>query len=184
MTVKCPKCKTEYIKGNHVCLDCGSPLIKKEEKREIEYEAAGAEVIKLVSVSSHVEAGLLQGILEGRKIPSYSVDKESGGYMRVYMGYSIFGEDIYVRASDYQAAAACLEEWNSQKETDSSDQEPLTEEFTDGEWEQPEETYLEIEKEAKEFSGSRPFLFRDRRVAAFLFILLLIIGAITLLPNR
>lgn len=161
MTIKHPKCKGEFKKA-------------KDELKQAEFDTQGVDVEKLTSVSDHVEARLLQGILEGQGIPSYSIDKESGGYMRVYMGYSIFGEDIYVRASDKDAAKACLKEWSGQKEGESVD--------SDLEKDQ-EKIALEIEKEVDDISGGRLLLFQDRRVAALVLILLIVIGVIAILPK-
>ena len=73
---------------------------EEEEKGNVEFASEGVDVEMLTTVNDHIEAKLLQGILENHRIPSYSMDEESGEYMRVYMGYSIFGEKIYVRASD------------------------------------------------------------------------------------
>ncbi len=113
MTMKCPNCGAEFFDGREVCTDCQTPLVKKEEgkKGNAEFASEGVDVEMLTTVSDHIEAKLLQGILENHGIPSYSMDEESGEYMRVYMGYSIFGEKIYVRASDLLAAQGYLKEW-------------------------------------------------------------------------
>lgn len=115
MTMKCPNCGAEFFDGREVCTDCQTPLVKKEEGKNgnAEFGSEGVDVEMLTTVSDHIEAKLLQGILENHGIPSYSVDEESGEYMRVYMGYSIFGEKIYVRASDLLAAQGYLKEWES-----------------------------------------------------------------------
>lgn len=68
----------------------------------------GNQVKKLISAGSHVEAGMLMSLLAESGIESYEVEKGSGNYMRIYMGYSVFGEDIYVKAEDFEAARELL----------------------------------------------------------------------------
>lgn len=197
MTMKCPKCGAEFMDGNKLCTDCNAPLIKKEEKKkeqiQYELETEGVDVVKLTSASDHVQAELLQGLLKNQGIPSYSMDKESGGYMRVYMGYSIFGEDIYVRASDLNAAQVCLEEWDSQRnqgemqvEAEEESQAEFREESKaepHEEWEGPAEQAIENEEEEKEIRGGNPLILQNRRLAAIILIVLIIIGAINIFPK-
>ena len=49
----------------------------------MEFASEGVDVEMLTTVSDHIEAKLLQGILENHRIPSYSMDEESGEYMSV-----------------------------------------------------------------------------------------------------
>ena len=43
---------------------------------------------------------MIAGVLEGNGIKCWIRDKESGGYMSIYMGFSVFGKDLYVDEAD------------------------------------------------------------------------------------
>lgn len=64
--------------------------------------------VKLKSVANNVEAELIINLLHNNNIECIKKSKESGDYMNIYMGYSIFGEDIYVNEDDYEAAIEVL----------------------------------------------------------------------------
>ena len=66
------------------------------------------EPVKLTSAATRVEAEMIESMLEECQIPCFIKDLESGGYMNIYMGYSVFGSEIYVRGSDLEAAKALL----------------------------------------------------------------------------
>lgn len=60
--------------------------------------------VKVFSAKSKVEADMLEELLEGENIQVYRRPLESGGYMNVYMGFSAFGEDIFVDEADAERA--------------------------------------------------------------------------------
>lgn len=64
--------------------------------------------VKIKSVASEIEAELILNLLHSNHIPCFKKSKETGGYMNIYMGYSIFGEDIYVDKEDYEEAMDLL----------------------------------------------------------------------------
>ena len=178
MTMKCPNCGSEFVEGSEVCTDCGTPLMKKEEKKDGKgkFRSEGAEVETLTSVNDHLEAELLQGILENHGIPSYSQDEESGGYMRIYMGYSIYGEKIYVRSSDLSAARECLKEWEERKESDGED-------VLEGAEEDAGDDAPDFEEDSKG-GGGNPLIIKDRRMAAIIILTAaVILGIITVFPT-
>lgn len=182
MTMKCPNCGAEFLDGREVCTDCQTPLVKKEEgkKGNAEFASEGVDVEMLTTVSDHIEAKLLQGILENHGIPSYSMDEESGEYMRVYMGYSIFGEKIYVRASDLLAAQGYLKEWESMKEDAEVDEDYVAAEDSEA------EGYLDDDGDSEEEEGENgwrnPLILKDRRLAAIIIIAAVILGIISVFP--
>lgn len=65
---------------------------------------------KLTSTDNTVSANIIKGLLEEKAIPCYTKDLETGNYMNLYMGYSVFGKEIYVDEADYEDAKALLEE--------------------------------------------------------------------------
>ncbi|MBS6642182.1 MAG: DUF2007 domain-containing protein [Clostridiaceae bacterium] len=66
--------------------------------------------VKLTSAATRVEAEMMERMLEEYGIPCFIKDLESGGYMNIYMGYSVFGSEIYVREGDLKRAKSLLEE--------------------------------------------------------------------------
>lgn len=66
--------------------------------------------VKLTSAATRVEAEMMEKMLEEYGIPCFIKDLESGGYMNIYMGYSVFGSEIYVREGDLKRAKSLLEE--------------------------------------------------------------------------
>lgn len=64
---------------------------------------------KLTSTDNTVNANVIKGLLEERAIPCYVKDLETGNYMNLYMGYSVFGKEIYVDEADYEDAKEVLE---------------------------------------------------------------------------
>lgn len=54
-------------------------------------------LVKLANLLDPLESEMLQDLLRQEGIPVLAKDKESGGYLKIYMGYSMFGEDLYVQ---------------------------------------------------------------------------------------
>jgi hypothetical protein len=72
--------------------------------------------IKLKSAVNNIEAELIINLLHNNNITCYKKSKGSGGYMNIYMGYSVYGEDIYVDKSDYEKATQLLDEISTNNE--------------------------------------------------------------------
>lgn len=173
MTMKCPKCGAEFVDGITACTDCQTPLVQAEEAAEPVGEAA--EVKILASFGDHLEVELMQGILEQRGIPSYVLERESGGYMKVFMGYTVFGEDLYVKSSDYEAAKECMEEYESLKVSD--DQEKSGEEPSEKNEPLLQENDSEEGDMESGFGFKNPLIMENRHLAAIiLLIAILILG--------
>lgn len=60
--------------------------------------------VRLITVENAVHAQMIAGVLEGNGIKCWIRDKESGGYMSIYMGFSVFGKDLYVDEADVDRA--------------------------------------------------------------------------------
>ncbi|BCN31343.1 putative signal transducing protein [Anaeromicropila herbilytica] len=105
----CPKCKSEYREEFTTCPDCNEPLVKQlMEEKDIVIGAI--DEVKLLSAANEVEAELIMNLLKSNDISCFKKSKGMGGYMNVYMGYSVFGEDIYVDQTDYDRAKDILDE--------------------------------------------------------------------------
>lgn len=103
----CPKCKWEYIDGIVICPDCNEKLVDQltEDFEEI---IEVVHPVKVKSVANELEAELIINLLHENNIPCIKKSNGAGGYMNIYMGYSIFGEEIYVAQKDYQVAMDLL----------------------------------------------------------------------------
>lgn len=66
-------------------------------------------LVKLTNLLNPLESEMLQDLLRQEGIPVLTRDKGSGGYLKIYMGYSMFGEDLYVRQSDYVRAQELIQ---------------------------------------------------------------------------
>ncbi len=65
-------------------------------------------MVWLTAVTSETDAGIVQELLAAADLPFYIVRRGAGGYLRVVMGSSVYGQDIYVREEDYDEAAELL----------------------------------------------------------------------------
>lgn len=108
----CPKCRTQWDDEKKTCPDCGSILWgvitnedEVEEAEEVEEQASVTnpyEPVFLTQSTDERELKMIEKLLQAEKIPFYTKDLESGEYMRIYMGFSVYGKQIYVRAKDYR----------------------------------------------------------------------------------
>ena len=64
----------------------------------------GMKPVKIFSCGDRVDADMITETLNDRGIPAYSQSKGSGDYMNIYMGTSMFGNDIYVNEKDEDRA--------------------------------------------------------------------------------
>ena len=78
--------------------------------------------VKLKSAVNNIDAELIINLLHNNNITCYKKSRGSGGYMNIYMGYSIYGEDIYVDKSDYDKANQLLNEISDAQELIPEDQ--------------------------------------------------------------
>lgn len=81
--------------------------IKKTDNYDI-------QMVLLKTVYSKVELNFVENLLNEHNIPYILKDYGSGGYMRIYSGYSIYGTDILVEKSMFEKANTLIEEfpWN------------------------------------------------------------------------
>ena len=68
-----------------------------------EKESAG-KLVPLANLQTQMEAEMLMDVLRQENIAVLTKDEGSGGYMKIYMGFSIYGETVYVYDYDYPRA--------------------------------------------------------------------------------
>ena len=73
-----------------------------------EAPAQPAEPVYLTTINSDQEFELFSGLLHLNKIPFFSQDKDTGDYMRIYMGFSVYGQDVYVLPQHYALCSQLL----------------------------------------------------------------------------
>lgn len=108
--------------------------MKKEEQLRL------MEPVMLVETADGVQADLLIATLREQGIPAYKASKNSGGMMNTYMGFSIYGAEIFVDEEDLLRAQEILAELEAlaedSDETDLDEADMFPDEDEDGE---PEE---------------------------------------------
>jgi len=62
----------------------------------------------LTTVNDQIQLDIIESLLRSYDIPVYIRDELSGGFIRILMGSSCFGSDIYVSKEDYETASAVL----------------------------------------------------------------------------
>lgn len=70
--------------------------------------AAEEDYVSLITAQDNGEAAVIESILRGAGIPYVIREKDSESWMRVMMGYNIFGSEFFVPADLLDAAAALL----------------------------------------------------------------------------
>ncbi len=111
----CPNCKKEYEAGITVCPDCKKELTARQPE-DGGVDSAASDPVKVTSAANDIDAGLIMNLLINNNIPCFKKDLGAGGYMNVYMGYSVYGEDIYVDRKDYAAALDLISSLEPDKE--------------------------------------------------------------------
>ena len=97
----CPNCRSEYCDGFAACADCGAQLVDElPEVVEQVPQSEPEEPVYLTTITDERELELFTQLLHASKIPFFTKDQELGDYMRIYMGFSVFGQDVYVRQRD------------------------------------------------------------------------------------
>lgn len=109
----CPVCRTEYREGFTECSECGQKLVESLEPQPADEKKPQTYIddkpALLISGKSDIDSGMIEGCLKSADIPFYKKDHETGGYMRVYMGYSVYGADFYVPSMLLERAKEVLD---------------------------------------------------------------------------
>jgi hypothetical protein len=123
----CPNCKFEYQDGTKVCPECGEVLIDEaniSKEDSTEYIVA-MKPVKVMTVMNTVEAGIILNLLRNNGIPCIKKDNFMGGYMNIYMGYSVYGAGIYVDEADYDKAMDILSVLSPEEDTGMAEPEEI-----------------------------------------------------------
>lgn len=84
-----------------------------------------AEPVKIYSAPDAISGEMIRNLLHNEGIECYKKELETGNFMNIYMGYSVFGEEIYVNSVDEKAAREILKVLEPENQEDGGD---LTEE--------------------------------------------------------
>lgn len=76
--------------------------------------------VKVYNANDRIDAQRMIDLLKEENILAFSQGSGSGEYLNISQGFSVYGEDIYVDASDAEAAKAIIAE-NEVPEGDSTE---------------------------------------------------------------
>lgn len=121
----CPKCTTEYREGFTKCSNCGSELVNQlqttenKNNKDNDNDKDNDDVFTfLVNVKDEIEFSLLESMLKQESIPILKKYRESGGYLSIYTGNTLFGIDIYVPSKLLDTARDIIMPYNGIEEED------------------------------------------------------------------
>jgi hypothetical protein len=121
----CPKCKAEYREDFTICADCKVELVDELPQEKSESEAKDnnsynfdelINTVLLVSVSDDIQCKLIENMLLECDIPCYIKYEGCGTYLKVYMGNTVFGINIYVDESNLDKAKEIVDVYLSEKD--------------------------------------------------------------------
>lgn len=84
-------------------------------------EHTTTEFVKVYNANDRIDAQRMIDLLKDENINAFSQGSGSGEYLNISQGFSVYGEDIYVDASDVEAAKAIIAE-NKMQEKDSAEE--------------------------------------------------------------
>lgn len=78
-------------------------FFKKEDSKE------DIELVNLKTTENNYELSIIESILKDNSIPYILRDYESGAYLRIYTGTSLYGTDIMVNKNDFKKAIELIQ---------------------------------------------------------------------------
>ncbi|PKM72628.1 MAG: hypothetical protein CVU91_09620 [Firmicutes bacterium HGW-Firmicutes-16] len=154
----CPKCKSEYIEGYTHCKKCDVDLVDELPEEPDEYEdAPSIDPVKIRYAPNAIDAEMAMDLLRQNNIPCFSKHSESGGYMSIYMGFSVYGEDIYVDRNNAQAALDVLNDWDIVQGALGEDPDELEEPDSPEAPDEPDESYDNAPSYTRRRTAARVF---------------------------
>ncbi len=103
----CPKCESEYREGYERCSECNLELVPELQKiqgKEYNKENSVSKWVFLINVLKDYELVNIQSILEANGIISMSQTKGSGEYIRIRMGLTYHGFNLFVPEDSLEEA--------------------------------------------------------------------------------
>lgn len=101
----CPNCKKDDQSTRSHCMECGTSLLEERPNYDSKIDSeTTCEPCLLAANLTQMDATMITALLEDANIPSFIKDRGIGGYMKLYMGYTVFGIDIYVGQNSYDKA--------------------------------------------------------------------------------
>lgn len=159
----CPKCGCTYRKGYEKCSDCNVELIAEvnnTQSKEVVQVIGETKWSFLMNVLEEYELVNIKSILEDHDIISMTQTKGSGEYVRIRMGASYHGFNLFVPEDKLEDAREVITSFN-----ECSDEKSIDEEM---------EKELEIYQEKK--SKKIKLLFAMLYGPLFIFILLMLLN--------
>ena len=102
----CPHCRREEAAEAAVCPVCGAALLAAAPV----FDRGALDLVRLEGPLGHIESEMLCELLRRNGIPCLAKERYSGQYMTLYMGFSAFGEEIFVNRRDETRARELLDE--------------------------------------------------------------------------
>ena len=186
----CPKCRIEYRDGCKTCNDCGGELTDKPEHMENVVEPQFDKEAFLVSVDNNIEADMMEALLNSNSIPVLQKYRDAGDYLKIFMGGTKFGVDLYVpsrllsKAQDlvannqgtYEVGELLDEDVELQGDGQQADEAQREEGQQQADEAQQEDDSKDTENEDTAIAGNA--LSRKRRIRTWIILLFFIPGLI------
>lgn len=172
----CPNCNKVIKTTDTVCPDCGFDLTDTDtmlDAYSIRLEAM--KPVKLTTVFNNYDSGIILNLLKNNDIPCIKKDQFTGGYMNLLMGYSVYGQDIYVDEGDYDKALELLQILES---TSDADEDPYS--FTSEE-NTIEATDIDTPDREEEAPLSYPVFYKNPTIVARIILGFMVAGIIAAL---
>lgn len=104
----CPICRTEYRRGFEQCSDCRVPLVEELEQFPVKKGQQIDDWSFLLETNNEYEVEVIVSLLAANSIPVLRKDQGAGGYLRIYMGMTNLGTELYVPRSQLEEAQILL----------------------------------------------------------------------------
>ena len=75
----------------------------------------------VATIYNPAELAVIKTVLDDAEIPFLAKDRGSGGMVKIVMGFSVYGTDIFVREQDREVALALLSPVEGNEEREEND---------------------------------------------------------------
>ncbi|MCQ2536730.1 MAG: DUF2007 domain-containing protein [Lachnospiraceae bacterium] len=119
------------------------------------------KIIKIYNARDDIEAGMIAAALEEYGIYCHIMESGSGDWLKITQGFSVFGQDIYVKEQDADKASAIIQDIVRSYETEETPFESI-------------EAELEADDTLTNESINYPW-FRNKRLLTRIFIIVFVV---------